>query len=298
MLTAVGVEAAKKASIVSLLLFNWATATLDVHKANAKLGEKVEAAPDEGDDEGDVAVDEPDEEPVQGVEGKKVLIVATSATAMGDHATGAWLEEIAAPYNLFREAGCDVTIASLGGGAVPIDAGSLVAPYYTEDCKRFQEDPAATAAVTESVELGAFCEAEGGAQLKALDCVFLAGGHGACVDFAEGMVPDAVTQVAAAGGVVAAVCHGNVGLVAALAGEEPLVKGKKVAAFSNAEEEAVQLHEKVPYLLEDKLKELGAEVQNGEAWSAVSVTDGKLVTGQNPQSSELCARNAMLAMLA
>merc|ERR1719399_910619 len=127
------------------------------------------------------------------------------------------------------------------------------------------------------------------------DIIFFAGGHGTCVDFPTDAVGEVVSKAFAAGKVVAAVCHGPMALVNAKVGGDPLVKGKKVACFTDVEEGQVGLTEKVPFLLEAKLKELGATVEAADAWSDKAVQDGKLVTGQNPQSSVSCAKLALTA---
>ena len=235
----------------------------------------------------------------------KVVILTTSADKMGDHPTGAWSEEITGPYYAFVDAGADVAIASVSGGPVPIDAGSLSDAFKTENDKRFESSgdisKLETSVPLSSVEVGE------------LDILFLAGGHGTCADFADGAVPKLVTDAYAAGKVVGAVCHGPTGLVNAKDGDKPLVAGKKIAAFSDVEvgaggpsaaahstpeassaplpqEGQVQLTEKVPFLLEAKMKELGAEYVPSEPWSENAIADGKLVTGQNPQSSVKCAK--------
>jgi len=204
---------------------------------------------------------------------------------MGDHKTGAWSEEITGPFYTFKDAGCSVSIVSVKGGKVPIDAGSLDTPC--EHDKRFEE----------SGDIAALEKTQSLKQVKIedIDCLFLAGGHGTCVDFEEGCA-DIVTKTYAAGKIVAAVCHGPTGLVGAKDGDAPLVKGKKVAGFSNLEEETVGLAEKVPFSLETKLKELGAEYVEGETFKPHAVRDGRLVTGQNPMSSVRCASLALEAM--
>eukprot|EP00418_Pyrodinium_bahamense_P068014 CAMPEP_0179076188 /NCGR_PEP_ID=MMETSP0796-20121207/33975_1 /TAXON_ID=73915 /ORGANISM="Pyrodinium bahamense, Strain pbaha01" /LENGTH=277 /DNA_ID=CAMNT_0020773439 /DNA_START=84 /DNA_END=917 /DNA_ORIENTATION=- len=217
---------------------------------------------------------------------KKALIVATSAKEMGDHKTGAWSEEICGPYFVFKDAGYDVTIGSIAGGDVPIDEGSLSDQFKTENDKKMIDDegskPLKETPALKDLDVASF------------DIVFFAGGHGTCVDFPTDEVGEAVAKALAAGKVVGAVCHGPMALVKAKTADgEPTVKGKKISCFSDAEEGQVGLTEKVPFLLEAKMKELGAEVEIGDAWSDTSVKDGKLVTGQNPQSSVSCAKLAL-----
>jgi len=220
---------------------------------------------------------------------KKVVILTTSASAMGDHTTGAWSEEITGPYYVFKDAGCDVKIASISGGTIPIDAGSLSDQFKTDNDKRF-ESTGDIALLESSAPISSIAAAD-------IDILFLAGGHGTCVDFPEG-ASQLVTDAYAAGKVVGAVCHGPMGLVNAKDGDKPLVSGKKIAAFSDVEEGQVQLTEKVPFLLEAKMKELGASYVTGDPWSETAVLDGKLATGQNPQSSVKTAKLCLEAAFA
>lgn len=218
--------------------------------------------------------------------GKSVLLVVTSAAKMGDHDTGLWSEECAGPYYFFKDRGCSVTVCSIDGGDVPIDAASLGESFKTANDSRM--------------------EAEGWAPLKgtakladqdvtSFDILFFAGGHGTCVDFHTEAVGRTIGSAASAGKVVAAVCHGPMALVHAEVAGKPLVQGKQVACFTNTEEEMVALTGKVPFLLEDKMKELGATVLPAEPWNDQAVRDGNLVTGQNPQSSISVAKLALQA---
>jgi putative intracellular protease/amidase len=219
--------------------------------------------------------------------GKTVLIVATSATTMGTHTTGAWSEEVCGPYYAFKDAGCDVTVCSVSGGDIPIDQASVSDAFFTENDKRMIDEegskPLKGTMAVKDVDVLKF------------DILFFAGGHGTCVDFCTDAMGEVVTQAMSAGKVVAAVCHGPMAFVNAKMDGQPIVKGKKVACFTDEEEKLVGLTEKVPFLLESKMKALGALVQTSDAWSPVAVKDGKLVTGQNPQSSVKCAKLAITA---
>jgi len=220
--------------------------------------------------------------------GKKVAILATSANKMGEHATGAWSEEITGAYYTFADAGCAVTIYSVKGGKITIDAGSLSDQFKTENDKRFES----------SGDIAKLESSPAMATIKAdeIDCIYLAGGHGTCVDFPTDEVGAVVSDVYAKGKVVGAVCHGSMGLVKAKDGDKALVAGKKIAAFSDVEEGQVGLTEKVPFLLEAKLKELGCEYVGGDPWSETATRDGKLCTGQNPQSSVKVAKLCLEAL--
>jgi len=218
---------------------------------------------------------------------KTVAIVATSTSELsltsGDtHTTGAWSEEITGPYYVFKDAGCDVTIYSVKGGEIPIDAGSLSDDYKTDNDKRFENSG--------DIKLLNGTSALSQINLDAVDIVFFAGGHGTCGDFPSACA-SIVTDAYAKGKVVGAVCHGPTALYNAKDGAAPLVKDKKVAGFSDKEEEMVGLLGKLADgTPESKMKELGAIVQNGDPWSSTAVKDGRLVTGQNPQSSVAAAK--------
>lgn len=218
----------------------------------------------------------------------RVIIICTSADNMDGTPTGAWSEEITGPFYQFMDAGCETFIVSVMGGKVPIDEGSLSEQFFTENDKRFQEENGLqllenTASINDIV-------------LDDIDCIFMAGGHGTCVDFPNGLA-QLVTDASAMGKVVGAVCHGVTGLVGAITPEGlPLLQGRQVTGFSNEEEVAVNLHEKVPFLCQNQMQELGAQYVCGEPWSEFAVRDGSLVTGQNPQSSVQAARLCLEAM--
>jgi len=220
------------------------------------------------------------------VPSKKVLIVSTSASKMGEHDTGAWSEEICGPYYVFADNGCEVTVCSVSGGDIPIDAGSLSDQFKTDNDKKMIDSGSGPLKGTKA--LADF-------DVTTFDIVFFAGGHGTCVDFPTDAVGEAAAKTFSAGKVVAAVCHGPMCFVNAKVGGEPLVKGKKMACFTDVEEGQVGLTEKVPFLLESKMKELGATVETADPWGDKVVQDGKLVTGQNPQSSVSCAKLALAA---
>mmetsp|Transcript_69534 Transcript_69534/g.220133 ORF Transcript_69534/g.220133 Transcript_69534/m.220133 type:complete len:227 (+) Transcript_69534:461-1141(+) len=218
--------------------------------------------------------------------GKSVLIVSTSHEPLGDVAdkkTGLWAEELMGPYYVLTEAGFDVTVASVKGGKIPIDAGSLGDNFKTDAVKKFMGDAAKMKLIEESVALSA--------ATADYDAIFLPGGHGTCWDFV-GNAPLAglVSKMFGAGKVVGAVCHGPMGLVDVKVDGKSIVSGKKVTGFTNTEEEAVGLTKVVPFLLEDKLKELGGLYEKSGDWSDFAVRDGNLITGQNPQSSVAAAK--------
>ena len=225
----------------------------------------------------------------------KVVLVATTASKLKSHDTGLWLHELAAPYYEFVDNNGgheDIIIASPTGGPIPIDAASMGEGYFDDRCKRFMHDPVAFGKLSHSVKLS---EVDWSTQ----DAIFLAGGHGTCVDFVgEESVKSSVETMYTSDKVIAAVCHGVLALTDCTLedGTTPLIKGKKVTGFSNSEEEAVQLTKVVPFLVEDKMKELGALYEKGDDWSDFVVIDGNLITGQNPQSSDDAAR-AVIKML-
>ncbi|EIT85709.1 thiJ/PfpI domain-containing protein [Fictibacillus macauensis ZFHKF-1] len=207
---------------------------------------------------------------------KKILMVVTNHAKIGEGKTGLWLEEFAVPYQEFKKQGYEVKVVSIEGGEVPLDENSLA-----DDHGQFDQEKELlknTAALTRE-------DAHG------FDAIFLPGGHGTVFDFPNSRnLQVVVSQMAQDDKVVSAVCHGPAGLVTATYEDgTPIVKGKKVAAFTDAEELETGLEKEVPFLLETRLRELGANIVKGDNWSDVSVIDGRLVTGQNPQSSKSTA---------
>jgi putative intracellular protease/amidase len=212
----------------------------------------------------------------------KVLIVLTSHDELGDTGkkTGFWLEELAAPYYEFREAGFEITLASPKGGQPPLDPKSNEPDAQTDDTRRFEQDADAGAALSSTVRLDSV-------DPTAFDAVFYAGGHGPLWDLAEDPVSKAVIEGAlAADKPVALVCHapGVLRHVTSPSGA-PLVEGLDVTGFTNTEEEGVGLTDVVPFLVEDMLKEQGGHYTKGDDWGPFVVRDGLLITGQNPASS-------------
>lgn len=223
----------------------------------------------------------------------KVLMVLTSHDRLGDTGdkTGFWLEEFAAPYYILKDAGLDVTLASPKGGQPPLDPRSDDPDAETEAMRRFKKDPEAKAALANTVKLSDVSPDE-------YDAVFYPGGHGPLWDLAEDRDSVALIEsIYAAGKPVGAVCHGPAALRRAKAPDgTPLVRGKAVTGFSNTEEAAVGLTDVVPFLVEDMLKQNGGDYSKAENWEPHAVTDGNLVTGQNPGSSEATAR-ALVGLL-
>lgn len=221
----------------------------------------------------------------------RVLIITTSHETLGNtkQKTGLWLEELTTPYYAFVDAGALVTIASIQGGAVPIDPGSQKAKgENSPSVERFYTDAAAQKAVANTPSI---------TDVKAsdYDAVFLPGGHGTMWDFPQSnCLSIIISEALAKGSIVSAVCHGPAGLIAAeTATGESVVKGRKVAAFTDAEESAVGLTETVPFLLESRLRELGADIHKADNFEACVAVDGNLITGQNPMSSELVAEKVL-----
>jgi putative intracellular protease/amidase len=212
-----------------------------------------------------------------------ILLVLTSHDQLGNTGkkTGFWLEEFAAPYYVFKDAGATVTIASPKGGQPPLDPKSDEPNFQTDATRRFKSDPATQQALANTVKLSSVSAND-------FDTVFYSGGHGPLWDLAEDR--DSIKLIEtmyAAGKPVAAVCHAP-GVLRHVKGPdgEPLVKGKRVTGFANSEEEAVQLTNVVPFLVEDELVRKGGKFSKGPDWQPYVVTDGILITGQNPASSE------------
>ena len=217
---------------------------------------------------------------------KKVLMVLTSHDTLGNtgRKTGFWLEELAAPYYTFKDAGLDIVLASPAGGQPPLDPKSNEPSFQTDLTRRFEADPAATAQLAATVRLDSVDQAD-------FDTVFYPGGHGPLWDLAEDQHSIALIEAfIAANKPVALVCHapGVLRHVKAADGQ-PLVAGKQVSGFTNTEEEGVGLTDVVPFLVEDELKKLGGVYSKGPDWGSYVVRDGLLITGQNPGSSEAAA---------
>lgn len=222
-----------------------------------------------------------------------ILFIVTSHTVLGNTGkpTGLWLEELAAPYYAFKDAGYEVEIVSIAGGEVPLDPRSLEGDAKTPSVQRFLADGKAMALIRHSSPVQ-------NVDVTRYAALFLPGGHGTMWDLPGSKALARVVSEAWNGGrVVSAVCHGPAGLVAAVdRNGDPIVKGRKVAAFTNSEEAAVGLTEAVPFLLETRLRELGAQVQTAPDFTPFAVADGRLVTGQNPASSEKVAKLVMQAL--
>lgn len=218
----------------------------------------------------------------------RILIVTTSNGTMGatGKPTGLWLEELTTPYFTFAEAGARVTLASIKGGIIPVDPRSIEpGDAEPESVARFRADGVAKGALDQSHALAAL---DGGS----FDAIFLPGGHGTMWDLpCNATLAALISKMWREGKVVGAVCHGPAGLLSAVETDgEPLVKGKAVAAFTDAEERAAGLDADVPFLLESRLRELGALFENGEPFAPYAIADGRLVTGQNPASSRATAQ--------
>ena len=223
----------------------------------------------------------------------KILMILTSHDRLGNTGkkTGFWLEEFAAPYYVFKDAGAEIVLASPKGGQPPLDPKSDDADAQTDDTRRFKKDTSAIEALAHTTKLD---EVSG----DGFDAVFYPGGHGPLWDLAENAHSiKLIESMSAAGTTVSAVCHAPAVFRHTKAADgSPLVKGKKVTGFTNSEEEAVQLTKVVPFLVEDMLVSNGGLYQKGADWQSFIVTDGKLITGQNPASSAAAAR-AVLAQL-
>lgn len=225
---------------------------------------------------------------------KKILMVLTSHDRLGDTGlkTGFWLEEFAAPYYVFKDAGHAITLASPAGGQPPLDPKSNEPAFQTEATHRFRADADAAHRLASTKRLADVNPAD-------FDAVFYPGGHGPLWDLAED--PHSIALIEAtldAGKPLGAVCHApGVLRHAKQADGTPLVRDRRVTGFTNSEEAAVQLTKIVPFLVEDMLKANGAQYSSGPDWQPNAVVDGLLITGQNPASSELVARKLLEALV-
>ena len=223
----------------------------------------------------------------------KILMVLTSHDELGDtgNKTGFWLEEFAAPYYVFKDAGADVTLASPKGGQPPLDPKSDDESAQTEDTRRFKSDGDAQKALANTVKLDTVNSED-------FDAVFYPGGHGPLWDLTNDEHSVALIESFwKADKPIGAVCHAPTVLLNVKDEHgHALVKGRKVTGFTNSEEEAVGLTQVVPHLLEDALKELGGDYHKGDDWAPFAVSDHRLITGQNPASSKPVAE-ALMAQL-
>jgi putative intracellular protease/amidase len=219
----------------------------------------------------------------------KIAMVLTSDDQLGStgRKTGFWLEEFAAPYFVFRDAGIALMLASPKGGQPPIDPKSDLKENQTAAMTRFKQDTRAQSELSQTVKLDAI-------RSEDYDTVFYVGGHGPMWDLAERPVSIALLEsFYNSGKVIALVCHSPGVLRHVTYKGEALVKGKRVTGFTNGEEEAVQLTHVVPFLVEDELMRLGAIFEKVKNWQPHAVVDGRLVTGQNPASSTLAAQELL-----
>jgi len=223
----------------------------------------------------------------------KILMVLTSHDELGDtgEKTGFWLEELAAPYYGFKDAGADIVLASPNGGQPPLDPKSNEPDFQTDATHRFEADTEAVAALASTVKLADVVVSD-------FDAVFYPGGHGPLWDLAEDDKSIALIKTAyEQDKVIGAVCHAPaVFKNVFIKPDQNIVGGREVTGFSNTEEDAVQLTNIVPFLLEDMLKQNNARYSRGDDWAPHIVVDGKLITGQNPASSEGAAKAVLQAL--
>src|SRR6202522_3666153 len=220
-------------------------------------------------------------------------MVLTSHDRLGNtgRKTGFWLEEFAAPYFVFRDASVELTLASPKGGQPPIDPKSDLPANQTPAMARFKQDAEAQKMLSQTVKLSDM-------KSEDFDTIFYVGGHGPMWDLVDN--PDSIALIESfynSGKPVAAVCHAPGVFHRATYRGEPLVKGKRVTGFTDGEEAAVNLTDVVPFLVEDELLRLGAIFEKKKDWAPYSITDGRLITGQNPASSTSAAQ-ALLQFLA
>src|SRR5438270_1752065 len=219
----------------------------------------------------------------------KILMVLTSHDQLGNtgRKTGFWLEEFAAPFFVFRDAGVQLTLASPKGGQPPIDPKSDLPENQTDAMTRFKKDSAAQQVLSQTIKLA-------DAKSEDYDTIFYVGGHGPMWDLVDN--PESIALVESfynSGKPVAAVCHSPAVFHRVMYNGAALVRGKRVTGFTNGEEEAVQLTKVVPFLVEDELKRMGGLYEKVADWAPFAVVDGRIVTGQNPASSTVAARELM-----
>jgi putative intracellular protease/amidase len=217
----------------------------------------------------------------------KILFVVTSHDKLGDTGkkTGLWIEEFAAPYYYLTDLGVKVDIVSPKGGLPPIDPKSTSPDFQTDATKRYFSDAKTQRKFSKTRKLSKVNHDD-------YDAVFYPGGHGPLWDLSKDTNSiQLIESFYNNNKPIAFVCHAPAALqhVKDKSGQ-PLVKGKKVAGFTNSEEVAVGLTDVVPFLIEDMLKQNGAIYKKGADWSSFAISDGLLISGQNPQSSLLVAQ--------
>ncbi|MBG9995439.1 type 1 glutamine amidotransferase domain-containing protein [Pseudoalteromonas sp. NZS127_1] len=221
---------------------------------------------------------------------KKILMVLTSHAELGNtgEKTGFWVEEFAAPYYAFVDAGVEVTLASPAGGQPPIDPTSTLVDFQTDATKRYDADSAAQTLMANTKVLSEVKSSD-------FDAVFYPGGHGPLWDLVDNT--DSISLIESfvkEQKPVAAVCHASAAFLNVKdADGNALVAGKKVTGFTNSEEAAVQLTDIVPFLVEDELIKKGGDYQKTDDWGVLALVDGLVITGQNPASSELAAKKLL-----
>ncbi|HDZ32304.1 MAG TPA: type 1 glutamine amidotransferase domain-containing protein [Pseudoalteromonas sp.] len=221
---------------------------------------------------------------------KKILMVLTSHAELGNtgEKTGFWVEEFAAPYYAFVDAGVEVTLASPAGGQPPIDPTSTLVDFQTDATKRYDADSAAQTLMANTKILSEVNSGD-------FDAVFYPGGHGPLWDLVDNT--DSISLIESfvkEQKPVAAVCHASAAFLNVKdADGNVLVAGKKVTGFTNSEEAAVQLTDIVPFLVEDELIKKGGDYQKTDDWGVLALVDGLVITGQNPASSELAAKKLL-----
>ena len=214
---------------------------------------------------------------------KRALLVLTSHTTLGNtgRGTGFYYDEMAAPYWTIRDLGWEITLSSVAGGPGLPDPKTLVEPdKRPPNVARFMDDQEATDALANTFKASELTGSN-------YDCVFLPGGHGAMWDFDTDMIGQVVSDAWASGAIVGAVCHGPSGLLQAKeTNGDPLVHNKRVNSFTNRETQQIELIGVEPFLLETRLRDAGALFECSDNFVSHAVRDGRLITGQNPQSTQ------------
>lgn len=213
---------------------------------------------------------------------KKVLVVLPSHDQLGNtgQKTGFWLEEFTDPYYKFIDSGYEVTIASPMGGKPPVDPKSIQKENQSESTQRFERDKSAQAKLENTLVLSQVSASD-------YDTLFLPGGHGPMWDLSsDENMKKIVEDFYSDKKIVSAVCHGPAGLLQATdRNGNSILKGKKITGFTNNEESAVGLTKAVPFSLENRMKELGGKFEKGQDFKPFVISDGQLITGQNPKSA-------------
>ncbi|MFJ4678590.1 type 1 glutamine amidotransferase domain-containing protein [Kitasatospora sp. NPDC088783] len=225
---------------------------------------------------------------------KRVLHVVTNVGHYDDpsHATGLWLSELTHAWHVFEEHGYEQALVSPAGGAVPLEPRALKFPNYDKTAKAWRADPGRMALLRNTASPDRIDSSE-------YDAIYFTGGHAVMYDFPDSEGLQRITrEIHERGGIVSSVCHGYCGLLnTRLSDGSYLIAGRKMTGFAWTEEVLARVDKLVPYNAEERAKQRGALYEKGALpFAPYVVTDGNLLTGQNPGSAKATAKKVVQAV--